>query len=157
MKFAKTGSKFLRIPSNNPSKYCPRLFNCCKSGEISPNMVTLTVYLLSLYTLSHNLSHKSIIPFSHYLFSAISVFYLSLYFLFSLYVRLFVCLFVLTSCGLLLHARPPLHQSLCQGPWPCRHRHQGSRADAVRHIRPKPHLQSHRQAGECRQIRGRPA
>ena len=26
MKFAITGSKFLRIP-NNPPKYCPRLFN----------------------------------------------------------------------------------------------------------------------------------
>ena len=39
--FAKVGSMFCQIPDKLSEKY-PRCFNFCRSGEISPNLVTLT-------------------------------------------------------------------------------------------------------------------
>ena len=40
-KLAKVGLKFCQI-LNEPSKNCPRLWRYCQSGEISPNLVTLS-------------------------------------------------------------------------------------------------------------------
>ena len=39
--FAKVGSMFCQMPDKLSEKY-PRCFNFCRSGEISPNLVTLT-------------------------------------------------------------------------------------------------------------------
>ena len=44
-KFAKVGSAFCQI-RNKPLKICQRHVNCCQSGEISPNLVTLPVGLV---------------------------------------------------------------------------------------------------------------